>query len=58
MGFLTKILLFLAALAGIGLLLDALMAIVYLAMRILLRAADHWGAWMDEHPEREGKKRG
>ncbi len=58
MGFLTKILLFLAALAGLGLLLDALMAIVYLAMRILLRAADHWGTWMDEHPEREGKKRG
>lgn len=58
MGFLTKILLFLAALAGVGLLLDALMAIVYLAMRILLRAADHWGQWMDEHPEMEGKKRG
>lgn len=58
MGFLTKILLFLAALAGIGLLLDALMAIIYLAMRILLRSADHWGQWMDEHPEREGKKRG
>lgn len=53
MGFLTKILLFLAALAGIGLLLDALMAIIYLAMRILLRAADHWGQWMDEHPEKE-----
>lgn len=58
MGFLTKILLFLAALAGLGLLLDALMAIIYLAMCILLRAADHWGQWMDEHPEREGKKRG
>ena len=57
MGFLTKILLFLAALAGIGLLLDALMAIVYLAMRILLRAADHWGQWMDEHPEREKQDR-
>lgn len=58
MGFLTKILLFLAALAGLGLLLDALMAIVYLAMRILLRAIDHWGTWMDEHPEREEKRRG
>lgn len=57
MGFLTKILLFLAALAGLGLLLDALMAIVYLAMRILLRAADHWGTWMDEHPEREKQDR-
>lgn len=58
MGFLTKILLFLAALAGIGLLLDALLAIAYLAVRLFLRAVDYWGAWMDEHPEREGKKRG
>ena len=58
MGFLTKILLFLAALAGLGLLLDALLAIAYLTIRIFLGAVDYWGAWMDEHPEREGKKRG
>ena len=58
MGFLTKILLFLGALAGIGLLLDALLAIAYLAVRLFLRAVDYWGAWMAEHPEREGKKRG
>ena len=58
MGGLTQALLALLQIVGICLCLAGLVAVACAVGWMVLRAADYWGQWMDEHPEREGKKRG
>lgn len=40
---------------GIALALAALIAVFVGTGALILWWADHWGAWMDEHPEQERK---
>lgn len=46
-----KILLFLLETLGVCLCLAALMSLGLLCWMLLLRAADYWARWKEEHPE-------